>query len=115
MKLHRLNALRVAREVDPGYFADGGGLHLQISQIGSRACSSGGASCAGVQPGGKLPRADVAGVCPATLATTARKPRTALAKCLRAPYTAFEAPSHKDFRNPSLASRTSTHVRDATS
>ena len=36
-KLHRLSALQVAREVDPGYYADGGGLHLQITLSGSRS------------------------------------------------------------------------------
>ncbi len=36
-KLHRLSALQVAREVDPGYYADGGGLHLQIALSGSRS------------------------------------------------------------------------------
>lgn len=36
-QLHRLNALRVSREVTPGYYADGGGLYLQISSSGSRS------------------------------------------------------------------------------
>ncbi len=36
-QIHRLNALRVAKEVTPGYHADGGGLYLQISQSGSRS------------------------------------------------------------------------------
>ncbi|WP_207000625.1 tyrosine-type recombinase/integrase [Trinickia mobilis] len=36
-QLHRLNALRVSREVQPGYHADGGGLYLQISSSGSRS------------------------------------------------------------------------------
>ncbi|WP_186187924.1 tyrosine-type recombinase/integrase [Burkholderia gladioli] len=36
-QIHRLNALRVSREVKPGYHADGGGLYLQISQSGSRS------------------------------------------------------------------------------
>ncbi|PTB17769.1 integrase [Trinickia symbiotica] len=36
-QLHRLSALRVAREVDPGYYVDGGGLYLQISASGSRS------------------------------------------------------------------------------
>ncbi|WP_104657853.1 tyrosine-type recombinase/integrase [Ralstonia insidiosa] len=36
-QIHRLNALRVAKEVAPGYHADGGGLYLQISQSGSRS------------------------------------------------------------------------------
>ncbi|WP_018440980.1 tyrosine-type recombinase/integrase [Trinickia symbiotica] len=36
-QLHRLSALRVAREVDPGYYVDGGGLCLQISASGSRS------------------------------------------------------------------------------
>lgn len=36
-KLHRLSALQVAREVAPGYYADGGGLHLQITLGGSRS------------------------------------------------------------------------------
>lgn len=35
--LHRLNAVKVAKEVAPGYHADGGGLYLQISQSGSRS------------------------------------------------------------------------------
>ncbi len=29
--------MQVAREVDPGYCADGGGLHLQIALSGSRS------------------------------------------------------------------------------
>jgi integrase len=36
-QLHRLNALRVSRETAPGYYADGGGLYLQISASGSRS------------------------------------------------------------------------------
>ncbi|TMS58498.1 DUF4102 domain-containing protein [Imbroritus primus] len=36
-QIHRLNALRVSREVEPGYHADGGGLYLQISPSGSRS------------------------------------------------------------------------------
>lgn len=36
-QIHRLNALRVAKEVAPGYHADGGGLYLQISPSGSRS------------------------------------------------------------------------------
>ncbi|MBB6590990.1 integrase arm-type DNA-binding domain-containing protein [Ralstonia solanacearum] len=36
-QIHRLNALRVAKEVAPGYHADGGGLYLQISSSGSRS------------------------------------------------------------------------------
>lgn len=36
-QIHRLNALRVSREVEPGYHADGGGLYLQISRSGSRS------------------------------------------------------------------------------
>ena len=36
-QMHRLNALRVAKEVAPGYHADGGGLYLQISHSGSRS------------------------------------------------------------------------------
>ncbi|SUD93285.1 Prophage CP4-57 integrase [Ralstonia mannitolilytica] len=36
-QIHRLNALRVAKLLTPGYHADGGGLYLQISQSGSRS------------------------------------------------------------------------------
>lgn len=36
-QLHRLNALKVSRETAPGYYADGGGLYLQISASGSRS------------------------------------------------------------------------------
>lgn len=36
-QLHRLNALKVSREIAPGYYADGGGLYLQISKSGSRS------------------------------------------------------------------------------
>jgi integrase len=36
-QLHRLNALKVSRETTPGYYADGGGLYLQISSSGSRS------------------------------------------------------------------------------
>lgn len=36
-QLHRLNALKVAKEAEPGYHADGGGLYLQISASGSRS------------------------------------------------------------------------------
>ncbi|MFM0638032.1 integrase arm-type DNA-binding domain-containing protein [Paraburkholderia metrosideri] len=36
-QLHRLNALKVSRETTPGYYADGGGLYLQISASGSRS------------------------------------------------------------------------------
>jgi hypothetical protein len=36
-QLHRLNALQVSKEVAPGYYADGGGLYLQISTSGSRS------------------------------------------------------------------------------
>lgn len=36
-QLHRLNALRVAKLLEPGYHADGGGLYLQISASGSRS------------------------------------------------------------------------------
>ncbi|WP_338152875.1 Arm DNA-binding domain-containing protein [Herbaspirillum aquaticum] len=35
--LHRLNAVKVTKEVAPGYHADGGGLYLQISPSGSRS------------------------------------------------------------------------------
>ncbi|HEX7910202.1 MAG TPA: Arm DNA-binding domain-containing protein [Paraburkholderia sp.] len=35
--LHRLSALRIAKLVDPGYYADGGGLYFQISGSGSRS------------------------------------------------------------------------------
>ena len=36
-ELHRLSAVGIARIVDPGYYADGGGLYLQISASGSRS------------------------------------------------------------------------------
>lgn len=36
-QLHRLNALQVSKETTPGYYADGGGLYLQISPSGSRS------------------------------------------------------------------------------
>ncbi|WP_429582912.1 Arm DNA-binding domain-containing protein [Paraburkholderia youngii] len=36
-QLHRLSALRIAKLVDPGYYADGGGLYFQISGSGSRS------------------------------------------------------------------------------
>jgi len=36
-QLHRLTAMKVAKEVEPGYYADGGGLYLQISASGSRS------------------------------------------------------------------------------
>lgn len=36
-QLHRLNALRISKETTPGYYADGGGLYLQISASGSRS------------------------------------------------------------------------------
>lgn len=36
-QLHRLNALRISKEVEPGLHADGGGLYLQISASGSRS------------------------------------------------------------------------------
>jgi integrase len=36
-KIHKLNALKVAKESAPGYYADGGGLYLQISGSGSRS------------------------------------------------------------------------------
>lgn len=36
-QLHRLNALHVSKEITPGYYADGGGLYLQISTSGSRS------------------------------------------------------------------------------
>ena len=36
-QIHQLNALRVSREVEPAYHADGGGLYLQISPSGSRS------------------------------------------------------------------------------
>lgn len=29
--LHRLSALRVVKAADPGHYADGGGLYLQIA------------------------------------------------------------------------------------
>ncbi|KVZ27010.1 integrase [Burkholderia cepacia] len=36
-QLHQLNALKISKEVTPGYHADGGGLYLQISSSGSRS------------------------------------------------------------------------------
>lgn len=36
-QLHRLTAMRVAKEVEPGYYADGGGLYLQIARSGARS------------------------------------------------------------------------------
>lgn len=36
-QLHKLNALKVSKESTPGYYADGGGLYLQISKSGSRS------------------------------------------------------------------------------
>lgn len=36
-QLHKLNALKVSKETTPGYYADGGGLYLQISASGSRS------------------------------------------------------------------------------
>ncbi|MGF6809885.1 hypothetical protein OKW30_005077 [Paraburkholderia sp. Clong3] len=30
-QLHRLSALRIAKEVAPGHYADGGGLYMQIA------------------------------------------------------------------------------------
>jgi hypothetical protein len=36
-QLHRLSPLRIAKLVDPGYYADGGGLYFQISGSGSRS------------------------------------------------------------------------------
>ncbi|WP_408236981.1 MULTISPECIES: Arm DNA-binding domain-containing protein [Paraburkholderia] len=36
-QLHRLSALRIAKLVDPGYYADRGGLYFQISGSGSRS------------------------------------------------------------------------------
>jgi hypothetical protein len=36
-QLHRLNALRISKGIAPGYYADGGGLYLQISTSGSRS------------------------------------------------------------------------------
>lgn len=36
-QIHRLNALKVSKETAPGYYADGGGLYLQISASGSRS------------------------------------------------------------------------------
>ncbi|MGF6924478.1 tyrosine-type recombinase/integrase [Paraburkholderia sp. 40] len=36
-QLHRLSALRIAKLVDPGYYADGGGLYFQISSSGARS------------------------------------------------------------------------------
>ena len=36
-QLHRLSALRIAKLVDPRYYADGGGLYFQISSSASRS------------------------------------------------------------------------------
>ncbi|MCS6476440.1 Arm DNA-binding domain-containing protein [Burkholderia thailandensis] len=36
-QMNRLTALGISRLVDPGYYADGGGLYLQISASGSRS------------------------------------------------------------------------------
>ena len=36
-QLNRLTALGIGKLVDPGYYADGGGLYLQISASGSRS------------------------------------------------------------------------------
>ena len=35
--INQLTALRVAKLKAPGYHADGGGLHLQVSQSGARS------------------------------------------------------------------------------
>lgn len=35
--LHRLSALRVAKEVTPGHYSDGGGLYMQIADSGARS------------------------------------------------------------------------------
>ena len=35
--LHRLNSLKVNSTVKPGYYGDGGGLYLQISQFGTKS------------------------------------------------------------------------------
>ncbi|WP_069352829.1 tyrosine-type recombinase/integrase [Burkholderia cenocepacia] len=36
-QLHRLSALRVAKEVTPGHYSDGGGLYMQIADSGARS------------------------------------------------------------------------------
>lgn len=36
-QLHRLSALRVAKEIAPGHYADGGGLYMQIADSGARS------------------------------------------------------------------------------
>ncbi|SOE98855.1 Integrase [Burkholderia sp. OK233] len=36
-QLHRLGALRIAKEVAPGHYADGGGLYMQIADSGARS------------------------------------------------------------------------------
>jgi integrase len=36
-KLERLGALQVKRQTEPGYYADGGGLYLQVSATGSKS------------------------------------------------------------------------------
>jgi hypothetical protein len=40
-QLHRLSALRVAKEVVPDHYADGGGLYMQIADSGARSWLSG--------------------------------------------------------------------------
>jgi integrase len=36
-QLHRLSALRIAKEMVPGHYADGGGLYMQIADSGARS------------------------------------------------------------------------------
>ncbi|WP_242431724.1 Arm DNA-binding domain-containing protein [Burkholderia ambifaria] len=36
-QLHWLGALRVAKEVTPGHYADGGGLYMQIADSGAHS------------------------------------------------------------------------------
>lgn len=36
-QLHRLSALRIAKEIAPGHYADGGGLYMQIADSGARS------------------------------------------------------------------------------
>ena len=36
-QLHRLSALRVAKEVAPSQYAEGGGLYMQIADSGARS------------------------------------------------------------------------------
>lgn len=36
-QLHRLSALRVAKEVAPRHYVDGGGLYMQIAHSGARS------------------------------------------------------------------------------